>query len=140
MRRIFSTVRRPHEPAFTVESLAMMQTVRPSIVAVPVTTPSAGSSGSRLFASAASSTNDPGIDELRDALAREELPGLGVLLVVLRGAALFDARQGFFERFFGAGHAPHLVQQPLPWQLLLSNNEAQLTHVESQVDEQHVES
>ena len=25
MRRIFSTVRRPHEPAFTVESLAMMR-------------------------------------------------------------------------------------------------------------------
>ena len=30
MRRIFSTVRLPHEPAFTVESLAMIATRRPS--------------------------------------------------------------------------------------------------------------
>src|SRR5687767_966143 len=37
----------------------MMQTVRPSIIAVPVTTPSAGRSGSLEFASFASSTNDP---------------------------------------------------------------------------------
>jgi hypothetical protein len=42
-RMIFSTVRAPHEPAFTVESLAIRQTGRPSIVAEPVTTPSAGS-------------------------------------------------------------------------------------------------
>src|SRR5258708_26010356 len=60
MRRIFSTVRRPHEPAFTVESFAMIATVRPAMLAVPVTTPSAGSSGSTAFASSASSTNEPG--------------------------------------------------------------------------------
>src|SRR5580693_7888369 len=59
MRRIFSTVRFPHEPAFTVESFAMIATGRPATSAVPVTTPSAGSSGSRLFASAASSTKEP---------------------------------------------------------------------------------
>ena len=43
IRMIFSTVRAPQEPALTVESLAIRQTGRPSMVAVPVTTPSAGS-------------------------------------------------------------------------------------------------
>ena len=43
IRMIFSTVRAPHEPALTVESLAIRQTGRPSTVAVPVITPSAGS-------------------------------------------------------------------------------------------------
>jgi hypothetical protein len=42
IRMIFSTVRAPHEPAFTVESLAMMATTRPPTAAVPVITPSAG--------------------------------------------------------------------------------------------------
>src|SRR5437763_1052436 len=59
MRKIFSTVRRPHEPAFTVESFAMIATVRPAIFPVPVTTPSAGKSGSWLLASSASSTKVP---------------------------------------------------------------------------------
>ena len=93
MRRIFSTLRRPHEPAFTVESLAMSATIRPPIVPVPVTTPSAGSSGSRLLASAASSTKLPGVEQARDALAGEELALLGVLLVVLGGPSSFDAGQ-----------------------------------------------
>ena len=44
IRMIFSTVRAPQEPAFTVESLAIRHTGRPSTVAVPVTTPSAGRS------------------------------------------------------------------------------------------------
>ena len=43
IRMIFSTVRAPHEPALTVESLAITATGRPSTGAVPVTTPSAGS-------------------------------------------------------------------------------------------------
>src|SRR5215469_11165987 len=43
IRMIFSTVRAPQEPALTVESLAISATVRPSMVAVPVITPSAGS-------------------------------------------------------------------------------------------------
>src|SRR5918995_5154747 len=58
-RTIFSTVRGPHEPAFTVGSLAMTQTGRPSIRPTPVTTPSAGRSAARLLASRPSSTNDP---------------------------------------------------------------------------------
>ena len=43
IRMIFSTVRAPHEPALTVESLAITATGRPSTRPVPVTTPSAGS-------------------------------------------------------------------------------------------------
>src|SRR5918995_609441 len=51
-RTIFSTVRAPHEPAFTVGSLAMTHTGRPSTRPTPVTTPSAGRSSARLLASA----------------------------------------------------------------------------------------
>src|SRR5512146_820942 len=58
MRRIFSTVRLPQLPAFTVESLAITATGRPSMVPMPVTTPSAGSSGSSAFARAPSSMNE----------------------------------------------------------------------------------
>ncbi len=42
-RTIFSTVRAPHEPAFTVGSLATTMAGRPSTRPRPVTTPSAGS-------------------------------------------------------------------------------------------------
>ena len=59
IRMIFSTVRAPHEPAFTVESLAIRQTGRPSIVAVPVITPSAGRSPASTLASWPSSANEP---------------------------------------------------------------------------------
>ena len=44
-RTIFSTVRAPHDPAFTVGSLATTSTGRPSTVPRPVTTPSAGQPG-----------------------------------------------------------------------------------------------
>ena len=44
MRTIFSTVRSPHDPALTVESLAMIATGRPCTRPTPVTTPSAGRS------------------------------------------------------------------------------------------------
>lgn len=50
IRMIFSTVRAPQLPAFTVESFAIRQTCRPSMVAVPVTTPSAGSPSAIAFA------------------------------------------------------------------------------------------
>src|SRR3954453_10270039 len=56
MRTIFSTVRRPQEPAFTVESLAMTATTRPPILPRPVITPSAGRSTSFALAKAPSST------------------------------------------------------------------------------------
>ena len=59
MRRIFSTVFGPHEPALTVGSLAISATVRPPIVPIPVTTPSAPSPSASQLASSASSVNEP---------------------------------------------------------------------------------
>ena len=47
----------PHEPAFTVESLAITATGRPATVPSPVTTPSAGRSPASALASSPSSTN-----------------------------------------------------------------------------------
>ena len=46
MRMIFWTVFSPQDPALTVKSLAMTQTVRPPTLPTPVTTPSAGVSAS----------------------------------------------------------------------------------------------
>src|SRR4051812_27551424 len=59
MRRIFSTVLGPHEPALTVGSLAISATVRPPIVPMPVTTPSAPRPSASQLASSASSTSEP---------------------------------------------------------------------------------
>src|SRR5215470_7936919 len=59
IRIIFSTVRAPHEPALTVESLAIRHTGRPAISAAPVTTPSAGRPSASALAYSPSSTNDP---------------------------------------------------------------------------------
>jgi hypothetical protein len=59
IRMIFSTVLGPQEPALTVGSLAMKATGRPSIVPIPVTTPSAPSPSSSQLASSASSTREP---------------------------------------------------------------------------------
>ena len=59
-RTIFSTVRAPHDPAFTVGSLAITHTGRPSMRPTPVTTPSAGRSAADALASSASSANEPG--------------------------------------------------------------------------------
>jgi hypothetical protein len=56
---IFSTVRAPQDPAFTVESLAISATARPPTVATPVTTPSAGSPAASTFANAPSSLKLP---------------------------------------------------------------------------------
>src|SRR5688572_28774036 len=73
-RMIFSTVRAPQEPAFTVESLAISATGRPSIVAVPVTTPSAGRSPATTLAKAPSSTNDPSSTRRRTRSRANSLP------------------------------------------------------------------
>ena len=56
---IFSTVFGPHEPAFTVGSLAITATGRPAMRPRPVTTPSAPRPSPSQFASSASSTNEP---------------------------------------------------------------------------------
>ncbi len=56
---IFSTVFGPHEPALTVGSLAIRDTPRPAIVAMPVTTPSAPKPSCSELASRASSVKEP---------------------------------------------------------------------------------
>jgi hypothetical protein len=58
-RTIFSTVRAPHDPAFTVGSFAITHTGRPSTVPTPVTTPSAGRSPASALARSALSTKEP---------------------------------------------------------------------------------
>src|SRR5215218_3119455 len=74
MRMIFSTVRAPQEPALTVESLAISATGRPSMVAVPVTTPSAGRSSATTLAKAPSSTKDPSSTSSRTRSRAKSLP------------------------------------------------------------------
>src|SRR5215468_10889680 len=59
IRIIFSTVRAPHDPALTVESLAISATGLPSMLAVPVITPSAGSPSARTLAYRPSSVKLP---------------------------------------------------------------------------------
>ncbi len=71
---IFSTVRAPQDPALIVESLAMRHTGRPSIVAVPVTTPSAGRSPATTFANRPSSTKDPSSTSNRNRSRAKSLP------------------------------------------------------------------
>src|ERR1022692_37 len=56
MRTIFSTVRGPQDPALTVGSFAITAHVLPCMRPIPVTTPSAASSGSSVPASSPSST------------------------------------------------------------------------------------
>ena len=74
MRMIFSTVRAPQEPAFTVESLAITQTGRPSMRAWPVTTPSAGRSPAIALANIPSSTNEPSSTSSRTRSRANSLP------------------------------------------------------------------
>src|SRR5512144_1216527 len=73
-RMIFSTVRAPHDPALTVESFAMTHTGRPSTVAMPVTTPSAGRSPATTFANRPSSTKDPSSTSRRIRSRANSLP------------------------------------------------------------------
>ena len=87
MRRIFSTVRLPHEPALTVESLAITQTVRPSMRARAGDHAVGGELGIERVGERGVLDEAARVDEQRDPLAREELALLGVLLVVLGRAA-----------------------------------------------------
>ena len=104
MRRIFSTVFGPQEPALTVGSLAIRATRRPSIVgqagddaigAEPLLVPVGQR---RLLGEGA------GVDEPRDPLAHRQLALLGGLLVV----ALRPAGEGGVERLREVGHAQSL--------------------------------
>src|SRR4029079_2367670 len=58
MRRIFSTVFGPHDPAFTAGSFAISAIGRPPTVPIPVTTPSAPRPSFSQFASRPSSANE----------------------------------------------------------------------------------
>src|SRR5215467_16140380 len=81
MRRIFSTVRAPHEPAFTVESLAMTATGRPCTRPMPVTTPSAGRSPAWLLARRPSSTKSAPSSKRRRSRSRtKSLPSSAFFL------------------------------------------------------------
>ena len=75
-RTIFSTVRAPHDPAFTVGSLAITHTGRPSTRPTPVTTPSAGRSSADALASSASSANEPGSSSRASRSRTNSLPWL----------------------------------------------------------------
>ena len=100
---IFSTVFGPHEPAFTVGSFAISATGRPPTVAMPVTTPSAPKPSCSQFASSASSTNESGVDEPRDALAHGQLALVTRLLVVALGPAPARAVERVLQVRHGAG-------------------------------------
>ena len=90
MRIIFSTVRAPHEPAFTVGSLATTQTGRPSMVPVPVTTPSAGRSSALVVGQQGLLDERAGVEQQRQPVADEEL----ALLLELGRVGLEVAGQG----------------------------------------------
>src|SRR3954451_18388897 len=64
MRRIFSTVFGPHEPALTAGSLAISATGRPPTVPIPVTTPSAPRPSCSQLASSPSSEREPASSSL----------------------------------------------------------------------------
>ena len=87
MRRIFSTVFGPQEPALTVGSLAISATGRPPIVAIPVTTPSAPRPSCSQLASSASSVKESGSIRRSTRSRTGELALLGDLLVMALGAA-----------------------------------------------------
>ena len=104
MRRIFSTVFGPQDPALTVGSLAMSATRRPPIVAMPVTTPSAPRPSCSQLASSALLGEGVGVDQPLDPLADRELALLGGLLVV----ALRAAGEGGLEGLGEVGHGRSL--------------------------------
>src|SRR5215210_2593456 len=101
MRMIFSTVRAPHEPAFTVESLAITHTGRPATVADPVTTPSAGRSPAETFAKTPSSTNEPSSTRRRTRSRANSLPFAALASWYLTGPPSCTS-----ERSSGTGGCP----------------------------------
>ena len=103
MRRIFSTVFGPHEPAFTVGSLAISATLRPPTSAMPVTTPSAPRPSASQLASSASSANDSGSTSRATRSRTGHLALLGQSLAVALGPAGQRALERAVEVASGAG-------------------------------------
>ena len=94
MRRIFSTVFGPHEPALTVGSLAISATVRPPIVAHP----GDDAVGAEALGLPVGEQRVLGeralVEQPRDALAHRQLALLGGLLAVALGPAGVGALEG----------------------------------------------
>ena len=111
MRRIFSTVFGPHDPAFTVGSFAISATRRPPTSAMPVTTPSAPRPSWSQFASSASSANDSGSTSRATRSRVPILPCSGSLLAVLLGPAGERALERLVEAARGAGCVSPLGSQ-----------------------------
>ena len=80
-----------------VESFAMMATARPSTRPGPRDDAVRRQLGIDVVRERRVLDEAPRVDEARDALAREELALLGVLLVVLGRAPLLDAGERFVE-------------------------------------------
>ena len=105
-RTIFSTVRAPHEPAFTVGSLAMTHTGRPSTVPTPVTTPSAGRSPASALASSAFSTNEPSSSSSASRSRTNSFPWRSSLARLLLEVALEGPLGGGADLVAHAGLTP----------------------------------
>ena len=115
MRRIFSTVFGPHEPALTVGSLAISATGRPPTSAMPVTTPSAPRPSWSQLASSASSANDSGSTSRATRSRTGILPWSGSLLAVLLRAAGERAVERLVEAPGGPVRRSLRRQSPACW-------------------------
>ena len=103
MRRIFSTVFGPHEPALTVGSFAISATRRPPTSAMPVTTPSAPRPSWSQLASSASSAKDSGSTSRATRSRTRDLALVGQPLAVLLRAAGQRALERLAEALAGPG-------------------------------------
>src|SRR6478672_10534766 len=113
MRRIFSTVFGPQEPALTVGSLAIRATRRPSIVARPVTTPSAPSPSSCQLASSPSSAKDPASTSSSTRSRTGSLPCSAVFSWWRRGPPARAASSALAKSVTAAAYSDRLARQPV---------------------------
>ena len=109
IRMIFSTVRAPHEPALTVESLAISATGRPSMCAMPVTTPSAGRSPASALANNPSSTNEPSSTSSRIRSRANSLPFSAFASWYFGGRRASISRASLAQ----VGHEPKATDDPI---------------------------
>ena len=108
---IFSTVFGPHEPAFTVGSLAITATGRPAMRPRPVTTPSAPRPVALPVGQQRLLGERAVVEQPRDALAHGQLALLARLVVVALGAA----GQGAVQRLVQIAHRSLLISKT--WRL-----------------------
>ena len=103
MRRIFSTVFGPHEPALTVGSLAISATVRPSTVPMPGHDAVGAEPVGLPVGQQRVLDERAGVEQPRDALAHRQLALLAGLVAVALGAAGVGALAGLLDGV-GVGH------------------------------------